>query len=895
MRVFLRIFIVIILFLTPIVTFAQIEQDFSDPTKYNLNEWIGNKSDFTIYSNTLSLYKPGQSGESYLSYPSVQTDTMQWVFRLTLNFNPSSYNYSRIALISPSSDLTKANTGMFILLGGRNDVIQLQYKEGEKYTSLISEEFRLDASYCAIKVVVTKKGKEWSMSTLVNDDDRPIYSDKIKFTTKIDTPNGTYLGWICHYTKSNASKFHLFSVTADYSGDMITEPNIPNEDKDTIFIDNDYESIVGNTSKDLEVDSVKFISSDECLLFFNQNIKLSNAHFLLSEEGYEVISKPTQFNHIAYLIFSPSLKDDEKYTLFWHNICNLQGELLNMGSFPLFNENEDTDEVPSFYKEPELWGDLIITEIMSNPKGSVVLPDAEYIEIHNTTNDTIGLSGSTFCYGDKSYALPDVGLLPKEYVILCDDDNQKLFSNDIEVVAISSFPVLANSGKLLSIKNKDNDVIYFVEYSDSWYRNDFAKDGGYSLELIDQTKLSSTPYNWHESIASFGGTPGQENSVGDVYIRNSNNYVKSVHQLSSNSLGIVFDKPLMPFMKPEQWFKELPSPTSTYKCLNPPYATYIELKDIRNSCFLLDDCIDIDGQALLAYDTIRISPTKQVEKGDLIINEIYIANNSSDDYESFIELHNTTDYAIDLSSLILEIVDEDYIVEEQIPLTNIPTLLYPQAYSILSQDHNNIIDRYGYMGVPQIIDLPEELDVDDQRQVFSLRSKVDSLIDIAVFDRSWIAQSLPMWTSLERLDQGDNGLEQLSWTEGSLSTGYASPGIKNVLETEVIISPIDSTRTFSLPFDRLSLEDGAPESDLVIDYSLDDDANYVNIDLYTAKGLRVRNLVSDEELRGDGRLSLGSEWKNERSSIPGLYVLLITRHKPTGESERIKLVLPIVP
>ncbi len=895
MREFLRIFIAIILFLTPIVTFAQIEQDFSDVSEYNLDEWIGNKSHFTIYSNTLSLNKPGESGESYLSYPSVMADTMQWVFRLTLNFNPSSYNYSRIALICPSSDISRANTGMFVLLGGRDDVVQLQYKEGEEYSSLISEDFRLDASYCAIKLVVTKKGKQWSMSTLVNDDEKPIYSEKISFSPNIDTSKGAYLGWICHYTKTNATKFHLFSVAADYSGNTITNPDDPYEEQDTIFIDNDYEVIVGNPSKDLEVDSAKFISPDECLLFFNQNIQLTTAHFLLSEEGYEIQSNPTQYKHIALLSFSPALKEDEKYTVFWHNICNLKGELLNIGSFPLFNEQDETEDDPSFYKEPESWGDLIITEIMSNPKGSVVLPDAEYIEIHNTTKDTLGLSGCTFCYGDKSYKLPDVGLLPKEYVILSDDDNQNLFNSNIEVIAIPSFPVLANSGKLLSIKNKDNDIIHFVDYSDFWYRNDFANDGGYSLELIDIKRLSSTPSNWHESIASFGGTPGQKNSVSDVYIKNTNNYIKSVHQLSPNSLGIVFDKPIMPFMMPELWFNEIPIPQSTYKCLNPPYATYFEIGNIHESTFVLEDCVDIDSQPLLAYDTIRISPTKQVVKGDLIINEIYLADNASSDYESFIELYNTTDYAIDLSSLILEIVDEDDKVEEKIPLTNIPTFLFPKAYTILSHDHNKVIDRYGYMGVPQIIDLPEELDVDDQRQIFALRNKVDSLIDIAVFDRIWIATDLPEWTSLERLDQGDTGLDQSSWTEGSLSTGYASPGVKNVLETDMIFTPIDSTKTFSLPYGRLSLEVGTPESDLVIDYSLDDDANYVNIDLYTAKGLHVCNIVSDQELSGEGRLAIGREWKKERSSIPGLYILLITRHKATGESERIKLVLPIVP
>ncbi len=894
MREFLRIFIVIFLFLTPIVTFAQIEQDFSDESKYNLEDWIGDKSHFCLYSNTLRLNQPDKSGDSFLCYPSVVADTMCWVFRLTLNFNPSSYNYARIALMSPSSDLLRAKSGMYILLGGRKDVVELQYKEGETYTALITEEYRLDASYSAIKVVVAKKGNEWSMSTLINDDEKPIDSGKIKFIPEIDTSNGVYLGWICHYTKSNATKFHLFSVMADYSGET-SGPEEPSEDNDTIYVDNNYEPIVGNTSKDLEADSAIFISRDDCLLFFNQNVKLDKAYFLLSEEGYNVESRPTQYKHIAYLSFSPSIEEDEKHILFWHNVYNLTEELLNIGSFPLYYESEGDDEESSCYKEPDSWGEIIITEIMSNPKGSVVLPEVEYVEILNTTKDTISLNGCEFYYGDRPYELPDVGLLPKEYVILCRDDDEKMFDDDIEVVGIESFPVLANSGKLLVIKNQKNDIIHYVDYTDQWYRNDFAKDGGYSLELIDENRLSSMPNNWHESIASFGGTPGQKNSVGDIYIEDRNNYVKSVHQLSSNSIGVVFNSPIMPFMEPEKWFKQMPESKSKYRCLNPPYATYYEIEDVEESCFVLGDCLDIDGQYLLAYDTIRMWPIKQVEKNDLIINELYVANESSEEYESFIELYNMSDHAIDLSSLILEIIDEDNEVEDRIAIATIPTLLNPQSYSILSKDYNKIIDKYGYMGLPQIVDLPEGVDRYNNRQMFALRSKKDSLIDIAVFDRSWISSDLPEWTSLERLEQGTNGMDRMSWTEGSLSTGYASPGIKNVMDADRIDTSIDSTKTFSLAYDMVCLEGGKPESELVVDYSLDDEINYVNIDLYTAKGLRVCNIISDEELTGTGRLVNGREWKNERSSIPGLYILMITRHKATGESERTKLVLPIVP
>ncbi|MDR0412676.1 MAG: lamin tail domain-containing protein, partial [Dysgonamonadaceae bacterium] len=172
-----------------------------------------------------------------------------------------------------------------------------------------------------------------------------------------------------------------------------------------------------------------------------------------------------------------------------------------------------TEEIDDPEPNPNLpgAGDILISEIMANPGSDSGNP--EYVELYNATDKTFQLSDCLFFYDDKSYSLPEKAIAPKSYFVLCKTTATEWFGNDVNVNGVTSFPILANTGKLLMLGNTQNELVSWFEYSDQMYKDNAKKTGGWSLECIDLGNRSNTAGNWSASVDPSGGTPGKENSV----------------------------------------------------------------------------------------------------------------------------------------------------------------------------------------------------------------------------------------------------------------------------------------------------------------------------------------------------------------------------------------------
>ena len=165
---------------------------------------------------------------------------------------------------------------------------------------------------------------------------------------------------------------------------------------------------------------------------------------------------------------------------------------------------ENSEGVPDKPDKPEKEksspGDVLINEVMADPRGLTKLPATEYVELRNTTDHEINLEGWAFVYDKTSIPLPDTELLAGGYAVLYKAGREISVADGAAEVAVKRFPAnMINSGKPLALKDPSGTVIHSYTYPKA--------KAGRSIERGEGDK-------WHLSTNPRGGTPGEENSEG---------------------------------------------------------------------------------------------------------------------------------------------------------------------------------------------------------------------------------------------------------------------------------------------------------------------------------------------------------------------------------------------
>jgi len=171
------------------------------------------------------------------------------------------------------------------------------------------------------------------------------------------------------------------------------------------------------------------------------------------------------------------------------------------GGTPGEENSEGTPDKPDEPEKPKASpGDVLINEVMADPRGLTKLPATEYVELHNTTDHEIDLEGWAFVYDKTSIPLPDAELPAGGYAVLYKAGREISVAEGAVEVAVKRFPAnMVNAGKPLALKDPSGTVIHSYTYPKA--------KAGRSIERGEGDK-------WHLSSDPRGGTPGEENSEG---------------------------------------------------------------------------------------------------------------------------------------------------------------------------------------------------------------------------------------------------------------------------------------------------------------------------------------------------------------------------------------------
>lgn len=463
--------------------YSQIFDDFGDGD-FTMNPvWFGDTENFIVNDVFELQLFDDEGGTSFIYLEAPTADSTRWEFYIRQEFSPSGSNFASVILRSDSPDLSSGFNGYFLKIGGESgdtDALELfrsddasevliwRGDDGDLSSDPAQGRFRITQNNEAIWTIEAdySGGTDFELLGTVED---AVHN------------SGQYFGFQQTYTSTRADKFYF----------------------DDVFIDPLFEDM-----DPPELLSVLPISGSELEVVFNEPLAQTNAEVLANYTVNQNISNPSSATLLSdqvtvSLTFDQIFTSGNTYVLETQNIADLEGNIAGAQSMEFF----------FVQPEPGAFKEVVINEIFADPTPSEGLPEAEFVELFNSSTAYFNLSQWQFVNTDNAIDLPDFLLAPGNFIILCDQSETELFESFGTTIGLPSFPALTNSGDSLTLNNVDGELIDVVSYELSWYNDPDKDDGGFSLELINPQTDCSNFSNWSASNSEIGGSPGSQNSI----------------------------------------------------------------------------------------------------------------------------------------------------------------------------------------------------------------------------------------------------------------------------------------------------------------------------------------------------------------------------------------------
>ena len=477
-------FILFILVLLPVCAFAQFTETFDGPEINSANPWKGGLEKFTI-NNDGWLQLNGlknEAGKAGLHCVIPYASNMQWEFDVYMEEIPSEKNYLRLYLYMAGDD-----TYYYVQIGHDGEKkISLRTNEKKELFPLKESGFTEKPVLLHIKVTL-ENDEVWTLYSRKQEDSYyRLEGTTGKYPIKATQESGE-LTLNIEYTKTRYRHFAIDNLNVSYN--ITPTDTIPSGEP----VDPDPEDPTSPVVSP-KLLSIQPLSLCELQFAFDQPVDIGEACFMVSGIGKadRIAYADEQTKTMVNTKYPGEMIAGVNYTVSYNDIADMEGNKLTPFSEDFVLEEKGGEEVTS--------GSVCINEIMADPKGLKELPETEYVELYNTTEHNVSLSGWQFSYGGKAKPMTAFDIPSKSYAVLYRSGRDIVVDPSAVKVPLDNFPsALANTGKLLQLLDGDNNLIDEVTYEKatpgkSWER---SSSGWY---------LSSDPR---------GGTPGSANSSGE--------------------------------------------------------------------------------------------------------------------------------------------------------------------------------------------------------------------------------------------------------------------------------------------------------------------------------------------------------------------------------------------
>jgi hypothetical protein len=732
-------------------TFSQVNENFSDG-EFNINPtWNGDVSSFTVINEQLRSNNQTANSTFYISTPSTLATEAQWELFINLQFATSGSNYVDVYLTSDVQNLSTPNNGYFVRVGNTDDEISLYKVSAGTATEIIdgADDAVASSSNNLVKLKVTRDlNNNWTLKRDMTGTGNSYFTEGSVVDNSFTT--SSYFGI---YVKQSTASFFL----KHFFDDIVVQP---------IVLDTEGPSLV----------SFSLLSPNSVDLLFSEAINsvsantLSNYSLLPSTTSITSAELDATNSSLVHLTLSGNLQSSTVYAFTIANINDEAGNILQ------------NSPVTQNYYIAGLF-DVLVNEIMADPTPQIGLPDAEYVEIYNKTNQNINLKNYTFQHGTTIRTFPDVTINAGTYATITAPINSSLFSGNVIALENLSTSALTNTGTSLSISNSLAEIIHQVNYSDQWYADENKLDGGWSLEMIDNNNPCAGFSNWVASNSITGGTPGQINSVNAINPDVIAPKIIAVSPLNANTLKIYFSEPIITNSLNSNLIYSvnnsignpnnviIPNLISDNITLNFPNFFNNQIIYNLSINIPISDCAGNVNSAIVSPDFSLYAPLFL----DVVINEIMADPDPSQGLPNgeYLELYNRTPFPINARNWKFKygstekIIDYGTIPANGYALITAPSVAanYQPFYSVLSCGS---LSNSGFLT--------------NSGNSLSISDSLGILLSTVTYSDSWYKDNTKIGGgfSLEQIDPNNSCAGIKNWAASNAQTG-GTPGNINSL------------------------------------------------------------------------------------------------------------------
>ncbi len=763
---------------------AQIFDDFSDG---NFNEnpvWFGDTTVFDI-TNSSAIppeMKPAlrlqddKSDTASIVLANSLSGAIEWSFWTKLSFNSSGSNYLRVYLISDGENLESDVSAYFLQVGGADDEVSIVKQEGQVFTTILTAaDLTVGNSTNVFRFRIIKDSShEWNLYADSEGGNNYVWQGSV---VEENTFSNNYFGLSCYYTSSNATKFYFDDFSVNFYEEDLTPPVL--------------------LSKELIDDNKIKLKFDEAL---NEGIAENVSHYFC-DNGITnpIYAEYSSSDNSVLLTFDYAFETNLLYHLTITDIEDIFGNVM----LETIIEFELMETVEGYY------GDVVISEIMAdvNPAPNN-LPNKDYLELYNATEDNIQLAGWSIRLKESGefISIPPFILPPDTFLIVTKTTDVTLFESYGLVLGLSGFS-LNNEAKII-LRNSNDDLIDSEDYNKNWYHDEEKENGGWSMEMVDLSKACYGENNWRASVNLDGGTPGKSNSVEGEYFEVPE--ILDVIVASENSIKIQFNH-LMNLSQSLNQNAYLLEPES----VNPVQVVSnedmsVDLIFLSNfasntnyTLSIVDTIMDCSGYFIPINESFEILIPTEADPYDVLFTELMPDPSPAiglPEYE-YIELVNHSEKIISLEGWTLMIGETEKLFSS--------VVLLPNQYLILCSEEASIFFQWS----GDVYAFPS-LTLPNSGQQLQLFDQNNTLINQLIYSSDWYdldkndgGWSLEMknlelpcsgesnWGSCIADEGGTPGTVNSLFTEEPLAVGINSIVVENPQKLALVVDQIYQTES----------------------------------------------------------------------------------------------------